>query len=278
MVTGKKRTDYTPQTFKKAMGLLEAFSMQNPELTAKELGYLCGIRTSSLYRYLSIMEEQGYLIKNLETNKYSIGLRLIELCGIAMSCMEFYRHGQPALDRISSELKMNSNMGVLYHGDTLHIAFSIWVSTIPYYNIIGRRTPAHCTAMGKVILSSLPPTEVHDIVNRYGWRKRTDNSITNFKDLDKELQKTRKKGYAVDMRENSDAICCLAMPVLDQKGNVVAAISATTSYERFTNERQHILECVRKNAEEATINMGYVGVFPVINIKKAEPGLRPLPS
>ena len=73
------------------------------------------------------------------------------------------------------------------------------------------------------------------------------------------------------MRENSVNTCCLAMPVLDQKGDVVAAISASTSYERFTSERQHILECVRKHAEEATINMGYVGVYPVINTKKPMP-------
>ncbi|MCL2319739.1 MAG: IclR family transcriptional regulator [Treponema sp.] len=273
MKTTKKRTDYTPQTFRKALGLLEAFTMQNPELTAKELGYLSRMTTSSLYRYLAIMEEQGYLIKNLETNKYAIGFRLVELCGIAMCRMDFYRHGQPALDRISSELKMNANMGVLYQGDILHIAYSIWVASghRPYYSVIGRRTPAHCTAMGKVLLSSLDLTEVHETISRYGWRKMTGFSIDNFKDLDRELQKIRQKGYAEDMRENSDTTCCLAMPILDKKGNVVAAISASTNYEHFTKEQKHIQDCVLKNAEEATYRMGYLGEYPVIKEKKNEP-------
>ena len=270
MAINKKRTDYTPQTFRKALSLLEAFSMQAPELTAKELGFLSHIGVSSLYRYLTIMEEQGYLIKNPETNKYSIGFRLVELCGIAMCRMEYYRHGQPALDRISSELKMNANMGVLYEGDILHIAFSIWIASghRPYYNVIGRRSPAHCTAMGKVLLSSMANTEVHEVISRYGWRKMTGSSIDNFKDLDREIIKIRQKGYAVDIRENNENTCCLAMPVIDQKRNVVAAISASTSYERFSNERDHILECVKKNAEEASFRMGYMGEYPAINAKK----------
>jgi DNA-binding IclR family transcriptional regulator len=268
-VKKNKRTDFTPQTFKKAFMLLELFSMQNYELTAKEIGYMANMNTSSLYRYLTIMEESGYLYKDLETGKYSIGLRVVELGGIAMCRMDFRRHGQPALDRISSELKMNGNMGVLYKGDLLHIAFSIWISGEPNYSVIGRRTSAVCTAMGKLILSSLKTAEVHEIINRYGWRPKTKNSITNFADLDKELKKIRKQGYAIDNEENGLGSCCLAFPILDQKGRVVAAISTSTTLERFRNEFQHIHDCVKKNVEEATYHMGYIGKYPVISVQPA---------
>jgi DNA-binding IclR family transcriptional regulator len=263
----KKRTDFTPQTFKKAFKILELFSMQNPELSAKELAYMAHINTSSLYRYLAIMEEAGYLYKNPETNKYSLGLRMIELGGIAMCRMAFRRHGQPALDRISSELQMNANMGVLYKGDLLHIAFSIWVTGEPNYSVIGRRSPAVATAMGKVILSSLETQEVHEIINTYGWHPKTKYTICTFRDLDAEIQKIRNQGYAVDKQEASEGNGCLAFPILDQKGYTVAAISATTSIERFKNEFEHIFNCVKKNAEEATYRMGYYGKYPVINLR-----------
>jgi DNA-binding IclR family transcriptional regulator len=264
-----KRTDFTPQTFKKAFMLFELFSMENNALTAKETGYLARMNTSSLYRYLTIMEESGYLYKDPETGKYSIGLRMVELGGIAMCRMDFRRHGQPALDRISSELKMNGNMGVLYQGDLLHIAFSIWISGEPNYSVIGRRTSAVCTAMGKLILSSLETAGVREIINRYGWRPKTTNSITNFADLDKELKKIRKQGYAIDNEENNLGHCCLAFPILDQKGSVVAAISTSTTLERFRNEFQHIHDCIKKNAEEATYHMGYFGKYPAITIQPA---------
>jgi len=73
----------------------------------------------------------------------------------------------------------------------------------------------------------------------------------------------------VDIRENRETTCCLAMPVLDQKGTVVAAISASTSYERFSKEQDYILECVRKNAEEASSRMGYMGGYPAIKTRKS---------
>jgi DNA-binding IclR family transcriptional regulator len=180
----------------------------------------------------------------------------VELGGIAMCRMDFRRHGQPALDRISSELKMNGNMGVLYKGDLLHIAFSIWIRGETNYSIIGRRTPAHCTAMGKVILSSLETSEVHKIINRYGWHPLTKKSITNFTDFDRELKKIRKQGFAIDDQETNESGCCLAFPILDQKGAVVAAISASTTTKRFAEEYQRIHDCVKKNAEEATYHMG----------------------
>ncbi|GHV12627.1 IclR family transcriptional regulator [Spirochaetia bacterium] len=270
MTQEKKRTDFTPQTFKKAFMLLELFTMKAPELSAKEMGIMTRLNTSSLYRYLTIMEEAGYLYKNLETGKYSLGLRLVELAGIAMSRMDFRRHGQPALDRISSELKMNANLGILYKGDLLHIAFSVWITGAPNYGVIGRRSPAVCTAMGKLLLSSLELTEVHEIINRYGWRPMTKNTIRNFTDLDRKIKNIRKLGYAVDNEEGAEETCCLAFPVLDHGGHVAAAISATTTPENFTEKFRKILGVVRKNTEEVSYRMGYHGEYPVINVRPVE--------
>jgi DNA-binding IclR family transcriptional regulator len=259
----EKRIDFTPMTLKKAFNVLDCFSMEEPEHTAKELIYMCGISPPSLYRYLTILEEGEYLRKDIETNKYTIGTHIIELSGIALNRMDFRRQGEPALDRISSELKMNTNMGILYKGDLLHIAFAVWQGGEPNYSIIGRRTSAVCTAMGKVILSSLETKELHEIITRYGWRPRTAYSIQNFKDLDAAVIKIRSQGYAVDIRENSEG-CCLAFPVLDQKGRVAAAISVSTTFERFNDEFEAMLKCVKNNTEEVTRRMGYNGPYPLI--------------
>ncbi|MDR2303840.1 MAG: IclR family transcriptional regulator [Treponema sp.] len=265
----ERRIDFTPQTFRKALMILESFTMEQPEHTAKDLGYLFRLSQSSLYRYLSILEEGGYLVKDQSTGCYTIGLHILELGGVALSKMTYRRHGQPALDRISAELNTNANMGVFYKGDLLHIGFAVWLTGEPNYSVIGRKTPINITAMGKVILSSLEFQDVKDIINRYGWRPRTKNSITNFKDLEKELQKIRGQGYAVDNQECGDD-CCLAFPVLDQRGFVVAAMSATTSVERFGKEFDLILKCVKKHAEEVTYRMGYNGLYPVIRVRNIE--------
>ena len=248
--------------------ILESFTMEEPDLSAKELAYKCQLNVSSLYRYLSILEEGGYLVKDHVTGRYSIGIHMVELGGVALSRMIYRRHGQPALDRIAAELKTNANMGVLYKGDILHIAFSVWLNGEPNYSVIGRRTPAHLTAMGKIILSSLETKDLRAIINRFGWRPKTKNSISNFKDLNNEIQKIRQQGYAIDNQECGEG-CCLAFPILDQKGNIVAAISATTTTENFKKEFDTILKCIWKNAEEVSYRIGYYGPYPVINIRSS---------
>jgi DNA-binding IclR family transcriptional regulator len=258
-----KRVDFTPVTLKKAFAILGCFSMEQPELSAKELSWLCGLPAPSLYRYLSILEEGEFLKKDAETGRYTLGIHIIELSGIALNRMDYRRLGEPALDRISSELKMNTNMGVLYKGDLLHVAFAVWLGGEPNYSIIGRRTPAVCTAMGKTILSSLDMKLLHATLNKYGWRPKTSRSIRCFRDLDAEVRKIRQQGYAVDDRENSDG-CCLAFPIIDRESRVVAAISVSTDYDRFNREFDAILKCVRINTEEVSRRMGYNGPYPAI--------------
>jgi DNA-binding IclR family transcriptional regulator len=262
----EKRKDFTPQTFKKAIKILSCFTMENLELSAKELAYMCQLSVPSLYRYLSVLEDEEFLVKDPETGRYAVGMRIVELSGIALSHMSFRRLSEPALDRMSSELKMNSNLGVLYKADLFHIAFAIWMEASPTHSIIGRRTPAVSAAMGKVLLSSYETKEVHELINKYGWRPKTPKTIKNFTDLDLELRKIRKQGYAVDFGENDVDVNCLAFPILDQKGHVVAAISISTTKKRFKEEFDHILSCVRKNAGDVSYRMGYYGPYPAINI------------
>ena len=103
------------------------------------------------------MEDDGYVARDPESGKYTVGLRLVELGGIALSNMEFRHYGQLALDKLSAKLTMNANIGLLYEGDLMHIVFSVHEDAGLHHSVIGRRSPAHCTAMGKVLLASTWP-------------------------------------------------------------------------------------------------------------------------
>jgi DNA-binding IclR family transcriptional regulator len=85
--------------------------------------------------------------------------------------------------------------------------------------------------------------------------------------LDAELHKIRKQGYALDLEENTDKGACLAFPIIDQRGYIVAAISVSTTPKRLKEEFDTILNCVKKNAEEISYHIGYSGPYPAINIK-----------
>lgn len=254
-----KRRSYAPQTVGKALALLECFSRQEPELTAAEIGRRLGLGTSTLYRYLAAMEEEGYLERNPAATTYAIGLRVVELAGIALSRLEVRRHGQIELDALASKLDMNANVAVLYQGDTFHLAFAVRTEVDRMYTAIGRRTPAHCTAMGKAMLAYLPRQDAHAIVERYGWRPLTTNSIRDHASLDAALDEVLRQGHARDCGEVRPRLHCVAAPVHEQGGLVVAAISVSSERERVEADLDHVINEVCAHAERLSMRLGYAG-------------------
>jgi len=263
--TSKVRVNYGPQTFTKVLSVLDCFSMMRSELSLRELASLTKISASTLYRYLVALEDEGYLVKSEQTGKYHGGAKLIELSGIALSRMDFVRHGQLELDKVAAQLRMNASMGVLLGSELLHVAFAMQEnSSNAFHNIIGRKSPATCTAMGKVLLAAMDKGEVSTMFAQSGFTSMTSNSITTLERLLAELKDIREKGYAVDDRENSETSRCLAFPILDKHGNVVAAMSVSGFAERFEQEKNSIRLALMGHAERLSSTLGYIGKYPTV--------------
>ncbi|NIQ40201.1 MAG: hypothetical protein GTN81_16695 [Proteobacteria bacterium] len=102
---------------------------------------------------------------------------------------------------------------------------------------IGGRSPAHACAMGKVLLSGLSSEQLASVLARGPLTKLTSRTITTIPRLLKELERVRKRGYAVDDEESFPGIRCVAAPLFDSSGTVMAAISATVPKQRMGQKR-----------------------------------------
>lgn len=244
-------------TFGKILSVLDCFTVSTISLSATELAQKMGVNMSTLYRYLSTLEEKGFLERDPQTNRYSIGLRVVELGGIALSRLEVRRHGQVELDSLSNALDMNANLGVLYHGDILHLAFAVRSDVDRMYATIGRRTPAHCTAMGRSIYAHMPRQEVHEVITAHGWRPLTEFSPRSFEELDKDLDAIAVRGYAVDSRATNLRTMCVGAPVFDQSLNVVAAISVSSRPDILETRIEDTAREVVHYAERISVKLGY---------------------
>lgn len=258
------RTNYAPQTFFRVLSVLNAFTINQPELTLRQISQRCQISSSTLYRYLRAMEDEGYISHDPERGKYMVGFKLIELGGMALSRLDFQRYGQIALDKLSSQLQLNSHMGLLYEGDLMHVCFAVHEDVGPRHSVIGRRSPAHCTAMGKVLLASLGRAQAHKIIDTYGWRPITSRSISDFRRLDEELDEICRRGYALDYREAGETSGCVAFPVVAKNNQVVAAISVSTTAANLDNVKQRIIEALIQSAEKLSYSLGFQGTYPFI--------------
>jgi IclR family acetate operon transcriptional repressor len=145
---------------------------------------------------------------------------------------------------------------------------------------IGRRAAAHATALGKTLLAYLEPELARRVIQKCGLPKRTQYTITNQAELERELARIRQAGYAVDREEAVMGACCVAAPVRDHSGRVAAAISVSLMANRLESLREREVSRLVRSAAAGIANaLGYPGDAPA-PAGDAKPAriLRPAPG
>jgi IclR family acetate operon transcriptional repressor len=137
------------------------------------------------------------------------------------------------------------------------------------FSAIGKRGPAHCTGVGKVLLASLPPDELQRVVAVKKLKRFTTRTITTVAGLKRELSLIRERGYAIDDTEHEAEIRCAACPVRDHTGRVVAAVSLTAPTLRMSRDRiEAMAPLVREYADRVSRKMGYVADNPLARARR----------
>lgn len=252
-------------TIERAARLLACFSAASPQLSLTELSRRLRLRPSTVYRYAATLVDARLLAKDRRTNRYEIGMRVVELAGLVLGQHEVVRHAIDEINRLSSQLGVAVNLRVLTEGDVLHLAHAAPPDSLPVSASVGRRAAAHCTGAGKALLADRPWREVLSIIRKYGWRLYTANSIRSRAALRADLNATRRRGYAVDVEERRVGVACLALPIRDRTGDAVAALSATFPSARLTPEfTDHVVTALRNATERISLSLGYPGgdVYP----------------
>jgi len=262
----RKRTSATSsksKTIQRAGLILACFSDAAPHLSLTDLAAKLEVNPSTAYRYIASLQQAGLLERDARQGGYRLGLRVVELAGIALNQIEVRKHALDELDRLRDETNLLSNLGVLFEGDVLHLAQSATKDVPRMYTMIGRRAVAHCTAMGKVLLAYRPWAEVRRLIGQFGWRPYTPKSIQGFDRLQTELAAIRTQGYGVDREERRLGVGCLAAPIRERSGQVVAALSVSGSLDRLTGGSEefsaHILRRVLDGAHRISFRLGHQG-------------------
>jgi IclR family transcriptional regulator, KDG regulon repressor len=126
------------------------------------------------------------------------------------------------------------------------------------YSRIGRRIPIHCSAVGKVLVAFKNREELRKILQGYIYNVQTVNTITNEEDFLVELEQISKRGYAIDNQENEPGVRCVAVPIYDHTGQVIAAVSMSTIVTRIDDaELMRFTEMLKNQANEMSHKMGY---------------------
>ncbi|SCZ70951.1 IclR family transcriptional regulator [Epibacterium ulvae] len=193
-----------------------------------------GLPKATIHRLLHTCETEGFLQRDLDGRAYGPGPRLRKLAADTMSSEHLRTARLTVLKAVAEELGETCNLatpdreGMIY----LDRVETHWPLRIQMP--IGTQVPFHCTASGKMYLSTLRPNTLEAILNVRTLKAHTDRSETNPAALMQEIETTRIRGYATDDQEFIDGMCAVAVPVLDTQGRLMATLSVHTPVQRHT--------------------------------------------
>ena len=222
-------------------------------------GYLSSkvdLSKGTTHRLLSTLAFLDYVRQDAETKKYHLGFKLVELGNRLLSQIDFRTEARSFMVDLAECTKETVHLVILDQNEVLYIE-KVEASGHPtglrMVSMLGSRIPAHCSAVGKILLAALPEEKLEEIVSRKGLPRRTENTIIDLSKLKEHLQLVRKKGYALDREENEIGIRCVAAPIYDQRGEVIAAISISTPVSRI--KTQMLKTVLKDRVTETALNI-----------------------
>jgi IclR family KDG regulon transcriptional repressor len=244
---------------KNAFKILNSFSDEEPVKKITNLARELGISKSAVSRLMSTMASEGFVVKEQDSQKYRLGLSVLNLAGIVTSSMDIHKAAFTVLERLSISLDETCHLVFLEGTEVVYLlkfesSHPFRVSTHP-----GKRNPPHCISSGKVLLAYQDEEFVNRVIAK-GLKRYARNTITDPDQLRKELLKVRKDGYCISSEEFIDGVNTIGAPIRDYTGKVIAAITVVGPVQRI-NQRS-IQQYVRKMmdaANEISEALGYYG-------------------
>ncbi|MGX1902263.1 IclR family transcriptional regulator [Thermolongibacillus altinsuensis] len=243
----------------RALDIIEIVSSEKDGLGVTEIAKQMDINKSSVYRILSTLVQYGYMEQDEETSRYKLGYKFLEMSSKLLESIDLRKEARPFLQELEKETNEVIHLVVYDQGEVIYIEKLEGTETLRMHSKVGKRAPMHCTAVGKAILAHLPSNVVLDILERKGMPRHTDKTITDQDEFLKELSQVRQKGYALDLEENEYGIRCIAVPIFDHVGKVIAAVSVSGPTIRMTDERIEQLQArMLQIGKQISARLGYV--------------------
>ncbi len=242
----------------RAIAILRAFSPQTPSLGVSDLARRLGLHKSTVHRLLATLEREGFVVQDPASGQYRLGLQLFELGSLVVASIELRKVARPYLEEVHRACGETVHLAILDEGEVVYIDKLEGTRGVRMFSSIGRRSPAHCTGLGKVLLAWQPAGVLEQIIQRRGLRVYTSRTITSPETLRDHLALVRQRGYSVDNGEHEEFIRCAAAPVFDHTGQAVAAVSiAAVGVDEESPRFQEFGALVQRCARAISAALGY---------------------
>jgi DNA-binding IclR family transcriptional regulator len=242
----------------RALDILELF-LDRPQLSAREVTERLDLPRTTVHELLVTLVARSYLIPVPgQPVQYRLGMPLFQLGAAFAGQVDLVREAQSVVREVAAACDEAVHVAVLDGADVIYLVKVDSTHPVRMVSGVGRRLPAHCTAVGKILLSGLDRAGLDAVLTKGVLPGMTPDSITDPDRLRAHLESVRAEGLAVDIGESDSAMRCVAAAVRDHSGAIIAAMSLSAPIIRWTPQAQvEWTELVREGAATLSARMGH---------------------
>lgn len=257
-----EKFDEAVRSVERALNIIEALSREE-EMGISELSRELALNKATIYRLTTTLRLHGY-VEQVKGDKYKLTFKIFELGSKVVNRLGIRKTAYPYLEELAASTKETVNLAALEENNVCYIDRVESREPLRLGMDIGSRFPAHCTALGRVLLAYLDPAEINCILlkaEREGQIQRyTSDSLTDMELLKEELHKIRGQGYAIETEQYLPGIRCIAAPIFNHAGKAVAAVSVAGPTVRVNDEFvSEVIPVLRKSTGNISVRLGYKG-------------------
>ena len=259
----RQKSDYTIQTVTNALRLLEAFD-ENEELGVTELSRRLDLHKNNVFRLLATLHERNY-VDQCDNERYRLGPGCLALGRSFTRGLNLLRAARPILEGLASEVGETVHIGQLRGFEVLHLDAESARGLLVAGSRVGQRLPAHCTALGKLLLAQgsaeLRQAYDNEVVGTEGLSQLTAETITDRNKFFEHLRGVSAEELAFDFEECEVGLNCVAAPIYNDTEAVVAALSLSGPCFRLSEDvlRDRLAPHLSRAAEALSGRLGYPG-------------------
>src|SRR3954471_7653699 len=243
----------------RALNILELF-LDTPVLSAAEIVNQLGLPRTTVHELLGTLADRSYLVVVPgQPLRYQLGVRLFQLGSVYAQQLDLAREAQRVAAEVAAECDETVHVAILEGTDVIYIARVESTHPVRMISAVRRRLPAHCTGVGKMLLSALPNQALSALYpGRGALPTMTPRSISSLPRLKAELAEITARGLSYDEAESSEDVHCVATAVYDHRDEVVAAMSISVPTTRWSDERREALaDLVRAGSTRLSAALGH---------------------
>src|SRR5947208_2175994 len=268
----RPKRNYDITALQRGLRLLHLFSESPRGLTAKQVAALSRLPVSTVHRFLANLVTAGFLNRDGE-GTHHLGIACFSIGQAALGQLDIRRLSLPYLQELNQQTRETIHLTVRHGLSAVYVEKLDSPEPLRIHSRIGAAVPLYCTAVGKVMLAHMPQEERARILPELQIRRLTPNTVGNLQELETELYRVRKNGYACDMEEHEMHIRCLAAPIWDHNGSVQSSLSLTAPLVRMPVTRlRQLAPMIQAAGLQISRQLGYQ---PPMNQMPRQPLVKP---